>query len=82
MHFMIAEKSSDVKVKRVSRLAESKAGVVFHMISADFTKLFHAFVRPLFELRSLTAAQRRRAARTRRPCPSRARSPGRPVLAP
>ena len=25
MHFMIAEKSSDVKVKRVSRLAKSKA---------------------------------------------------------
>ena len=25
MHFMIAEKSSDVKVKRVSRLAESKS---------------------------------------------------------
>ena len=25
VHFMIAEKSSDVKVKRVSRLAESKA---------------------------------------------------------
>ena len=28
------------------------------MISADFTKLFHAFVRLLFELRALTAAQR------------------------
>ena len=33
MHFMIAEKSSDVKVKRVSRLAESKARCC---ISHDF----------------------------------------------
>ncbi len=37
---------------------KARPGVVFHMISADFTKLFHAFVRPLFELRALTAAQR------------------------
>ena len=37
---------------------KARPGVVFHIISADFTKLFHAFVRPLFELRSLTAAQR------------------------
>ena len=37
---------------------KARPGVVFHMIAADFTKLFHAFVRPLFELRSLTAAQR------------------------
>ena len=33
MHFMIAEKSSDVKVKRVSRLTESKARCC---ISHDF----------------------------------------------
>ena len=51
VHFMIAEKSSHVKVKRVSGLAmKASPGVVFHIISADFTKLFHAFVRPLFEL--------------------------------
>ena len=37
---------------------KARPGVVFHMISADFAKLFHAFVRPLFELRALTAAQR------------------------
>ena len=37
---------------------KASPGVVFHIISADFTKLFHAFVRPLFELRPLTAAQR------------------------
>ena len=35
---------------------KARPGVVFHMISADFTKLFHAFVRPLFELRALKAS--------------------------
>ena len=49
---------------------KASPGVVFHIISADFTKLFHAFVRPLFELRSLTAAQRGR--RQRRSYPNSA----------
>ena len=51
MHFMIAEKSRHVKVKRVCPGSlKASPGVVFHIISADFTKLFHAFVRPFFEL--------------------------------
>ena len=55
---MIAEKSSDVKVQRVSGLAESKSRCC---ISHDFGGFYQIIpcIRPaLFELRALTAAQR------------------------